>query len=127
MLLLCKVAEDWSLGRRLTVLSLAFAMALWIKLTTPVLLMASIGAFYLAQGKLKRVVEITLAAFFGCLWFIITFSAYSQLTGFTFAHVAGTFSRLPTMRVIFPPHSCWCHKTLACLPCGSHCPCWLWG
>ncbi len=95
MLLLWKVAQDWTLGRRIAGLGLAFAIALWIKLTTPVLLMASFGAFYLAQGKLKRVIEMALAVMLGYLIFLLTFSIYSRLTGFTFAYFGPSFSKLP--------------------------------
>jgi len=91
-----KSAQDWSFRRRAAVLGLAFAVALWVKLPTPVLLIACIGVFHLLKGEIRRIGELILAILAGGIVFLVTFALYGKLTGFTFALLVRTFGRTPT-------------------------------
>jgi hypothetical protein len=101
-----KVAQDWSFRRRAAVFALALAIALWVKLYTPLLLMACIGMFHLFRGEIKRTGEVVLVALVGSIIFWATFTPYTILTNFKrdiFTYALGRASpTLSSMLLRFP-------------------------
>jgi hypothetical protein len=109
MLLVWKSVQDWTSSRRIAALSLMFAMTLWIRLSTPVLLLGCIGLFHLLRGDIRRTGELILTALAGGILFRATFALYSRLTGFTLDIFNYTFGKAPggssdygTMLLRFP-------------------------
>ncbi len=96
MLLVWKSIRDWSPPRRVAALSLMFVMTLWVRLSTPVLLMACMGVFHLLRGDIRRTGELILAALAGGVVFRVTFALYSKLTGFALDIFSYTFGRAPS-------------------------------
>ncbi|MDY0018608.1 MAG: glycosyltransferase family 39 protein [Anaerolineae bacterium] len=91
---LWKRTQDWPSPKRITALSIALAAALWTKLPTPVVLIGSLGLFYLLRWDLRRLIELALITAGGGLLFVVSFALYGQLTGFTFAFFGPAFGNL---------------------------------
>jgi len=109
MLWVWKSAQNWPFRWRVAVLGMAFAVALWVKLSTPVLLIGCIGVFHLLNGDIRRTADLILATLVGSIVFRVTFALYSKLTGFvvdifdyTFGKTPGGFSALDAMLLRFP-------------------------
>jgi hypothetical protein len=79
--------------RRVAVLSLLVAVALWVKLPTPPLLLAALGAYHLLRREWKRAGEMVLIGLAGLALFVITFQLYTLISGYQWAYFAPTFAR----------------------------------
>jgi len=95
-LLAWKAVQDWPFHWRVAGLGLVFALALWVRLSTPVLLMGCIGVFHVLRGEIRHTGALILAALAGSIMFRVTFAFYSTLTGFTFDIFRYTFGRTPS-------------------------------
>jgi hypothetical protein len=82
---LWKRMQDRPPVQRVLTLGLAFAIALWMKLPTPILVMGCIGLFHLLRGQVTRALEVVVASVGGGLVFAGTFALYGELTGFPFS------------------------------------------
>ncbi len=91
---LWKRTQDWPSLKRIVALSCALAVALWTKLPTPVVLIGSLGLFYLLRWDLHHLIELVLITATGGLLFVASFALYGQLTGFTFAFFGPAFGNL---------------------------------
>lgn len=86
--------QNHSARARVAALTITLAVALWVKLPTPPLLMGAVGVYHLARREWKRAIEIVVVSILGLLLFGLTFAVYSQLTGFQLAYFAPTFGRV---------------------------------
>ncbi|MDO8672033.1 MAG: glycosyltransferase family 39 protein [Dehalococcoidia bacterium] len=73
-------------ARRLLVLSLVFTLTLWAKLTTPLLLLAALGASYAIRRRWRAAVNIVGVGVIGSVMFAVTWLGYAFL-----AHVPADF------------------------------------
>ncbi len=80
---------------RIAALSVTLAVALWVKLPTPPLLMGSLELYHLIRREWRRAAEIVIASLLGLALFGATFAAYSLFSGYQFAYFAATFGRAP--------------------------------
>lgn len=95
LLWLWKAGEGWTASRQIVAVGLVFAVSLWVKLPTTILLMACIGAFHLLRGQMRRTAQWALAALVGGVVFAGTMAIYSQFTGFGFDFVRYTIRPVP--------------------------------
>jgi hypothetical protein len=78
---------------RIAGLAIATAIALWVKLPTPPLLLSAFGLYHLLQREWRRAGEIIFASILGLVLFGITFTIYSLFSGYQWAFFAPTFAR----------------------------------
>lgn len=78
---------------RLIVLSVLLALALWVKLPTPPLLIGALFLYHLVRGEWKRAGEVIVIALLGLLLFGLTFEIYTLGSGYQWAYFGPTFAR----------------------------------
>ena len=78
---------------RVVGLIIAIAIALWVKLPTPPLLLSAFGLYHLLQREWRRAGEIILASILGLGLFGISFTIYSLFSGYQWTFFAPTFAR----------------------------------
>ncbi len=93
---LWKVTRDRAFGQRVIILGVAFAINLWLKLPTPVLVMGAFGLYDLMRKEFKQTLAAFLATVSGAIIFLVTFGVYSAVTGYRFAFLNRTLQKAPT-------------------------------
>ena len=93
---LWKVTQNHTFGQRIAILGGAFAVTLWVKLPTPVLVMGAFCLYDLLRKEFKRTLAAFLATVAGASIFLITFGVYSAVTGYSFAFLNRTLQKAPT-------------------------------
>ncbi|MCL5998013.1 MAG: glycosyltransferase family 39 protein [Chloroflexi bacterium] len=91
--------------QQVLLLGIGFAVCLWIKLTTPPMLVAALALYCLLRRQWRQALVVIGFAIMGLLLFLATHSVYSALTGFTLAdasaglsgHFGGAFGGLTTI------------------------------
>lgn len=92
---LWKRRQNHTFAKQALVLGLAFAVALWVKLPTPVLLMVVFGFYHGLRKEFKQTLAVLCATVLGVSLFLLTFSLYNALTGFSFAILNRTLQKAP--------------------------------
>jgi 4-amino-4-deoxy-L-arabinose transferase-like glycosyltransferase len=105
MLCLWFATERQPVWLRIVLLGAGFAVCLWVKLTTPPMLVVALALYSLLRRQWRQAVVAVAFGIVGVLLFVATHSVYSALTGFTLAnataglavHFGGTFGGLSSV------------------------------
>jgi len=76
---------------RITMTAVVFALSLWVKLTTPPMVVLTLWLYHGRLGEWRKVRDSLIAAVAGAALFVGTHLVYSAFTGYTLADAARAF------------------------------------